>query len=168
MGIAADNHERARGHARALAALKPPLCPPTEPVRVNHHAILDHPDAQQHRLRRPAVPALLRLLARLRPDAHSKPRAWRLLHARRLSGRDHHVSRRQLLDRGARRGPRRRPHRHPVRAADPAPPCRQRAGPGAGDARLLVHHRGPLPDDLDRRPLDRAGAGRIASAHSPW
>ena len=37
----------------------------------------------------------------------------------------------------------------------PAPARRQRAGPGAGDARRLVHHRRPLPADLDRRPVDR-------------
>ena len=118
------------------------------------HAILDHPDAEQHRLRRPAVPALLRLLARLRPDAHSQSRAWRLLHARRLSRRDHHLLRRQLLARGARRRPRRRRDRHPLRALHPAPARRQRAGPGAGDARRLVHHRRPVPADLDRRPVD--------------
>jgi len=40
-------------------------------------------------------------------------------------------------------------------------PRRQCAGPGAGDARLLVHHCRPLPDDLDRRSLDRAGAGEL-------
>ena len=37
----------------------------------------------------------------------------------------------------------------------PAPARRQRAGPGAGHARRLVHHRRPLPADLDRRSLDR-------------
>ena len=50
----------------------------------------------------------------------------------------------------------------------PAPARRQRAGPGAGHARRLVHHRRPLPADLDRRPVTAAGAGRAApaAAHS--
>ena len=46
----------------------------------------------------------------------------------------------------------------------PAPACRQCAGPGAGHARRLLHHRRPVPADLDRRPVDRAGAGRAAPA----
>src|SRR4051812_8727028 len=51
-------------------------------------AVLDHPIAEQPVARRPAVPARLRLLADLRPDAAGQPNAWRLLHARRLFRRD--------------------------------------------------------------------------------
>ena len=127
-------------------------------------AILDRPDAEQHHLRRVAVSIVGRLLARLRADAHSQPRAWRLLHARRLSRRHDLALWRQLLARGARGRTGRRPAGHPVRALHPAAARRQCAGPGSGDTRRLFHHRRPVPADLDRRPVDAACARGVAAA----
>ncbi len=46
---------------------------------------------------------------------------------------------------------RRRARRRRARALRPAPARRQRAGPGAGHARHLLHHRRHLPAGLDRR-----------------
>src|SRR4051812_46091185 len=57
-------------------------------VQGSHEAGLDEPVAdiggEQRRAGRPAVPALVGLLAHLRPDAHPQPDARLVLHAGRL------------------------------------------------------------------------------------
>src|SRR5882757_434057 len=72
-------------------------------------AVLDHPDAEQRGLRRPAVHAVVGLLLDLRPDAHPQPGAWRILHAGRLFRLFAPHSRVQLLAGGDRRRAGRRP-----------------------------------------------------------
>ena len=52
--------------------------------------------------------------------------------------------------------------RHPDRALRPSPARRQRAGPSAGHARHLLHHRRHLPAGVDRRSDAAAGAALAA------
>ena len=99
-----------------------------------HEPVADF-GGEQHRARRPAVPAVLRLLPHLRPDAHPQPDARLLLHAGRLLRRHAALARRQLLAGGARQ---RRGHgrdRRTDRALPAAAPRRRSAAAGAADAR---------------------------------
>src|SRR5436190_4677355 len=132
---------------------------------------------EQHCAGRPAVPAVVRLLADLRPDAHSQPDARRVLHAGRLFRRHAAVEGGELL---ARRAPQRCRHgsdRRPDRALPAAPAGGSGSPAGAADAGLCLHRRRCLPDAVDRRSLAAghagapaghgAGGGPLLSALSP-
>ena len=160
---------RVSGGRRSLFAGRPGTMThrPRDPSRerlTDAVAVLDHPDAEQRGLRRPAVPVVVGLLADLRPDADPEPGARRVLHARRLFRLHAAAARPALLAGGDHRRARRRAARHLHGAVHPAPARRQRAGPGAGHARHLLHHRRHLPAGLDRRSDAAAGAAGAAPA----
>ena len=132
---------------------------------------LADPVGQQRHAGRPAVPAVRRLLADLRPDAHPQPDARLDVHARRVSRRDLHRLGLRLLDRGVAGRPRRRAVRRGDRALRAAPPGRRGTGAGSGDARPVVHGRRRLPDAVGRRSdlgRDAATAARRDTACSAW
>ena len=113
---------------------------------------------EQHRPRWLAVPALGRLLAHLRADAHPQPDARLVLHAgglfrRHLPGQGSEFLGRRPAERGG-NGRDRRIHR----TLSPAPSRRAGACPGAAHARLLIHRCRHLPDGVDRRSLATADA----------
>src|SRR5215470_20064568 len=92
-------------------------------------AVLDHPDAEQRGLRRPAVLVVVRLLADFRPDANPESGARRVLHARRLFRLHAAAAQAAFLAGGDRRWARRRIARHRDGTVRPSPARRQRAGP---------------------------------------
>src|SRR5262249_8664958 len=98
-------------------------------------AVLDHPDAEQRGLRRPAVPVVVGLFADFRPDAHPKSGARRVLHARRLFRLHAATAQAAFLAGGDRRRARRRIDRHRDGAAPPLPAGGAPGGAGGGAPR---------------------------------
>src|SRR5262249_49965881 len=90
-------------------------------------AVLDHPDAEQRGLRRPAVPVVVGLLAHFRPDANPESGARRVLHARRLFRLHAAAAQAAFLAGGDRRRARRRIDRRRDGAVRSPPPPRERA-----------------------------------------
>src|SRR5437016_6714458 len=133
-----------------------------DPTYEDPHEPVADIGGEQRRAGRPAVSALVGLLAHLRPDAHPQPDARLVLHAGGLFRRHAALAGRELL---GRRSPERRGHgadRRADRAFPAAAPGGRATAAGAADAGLLVHHRRCLPDAMDRRPLATGDAGPLA------